>query len=64
MTNHDKALLKCLEALASMVNIIAAAFGSLGYISQEEANSLERAYGRYNAGHIDLMRAMKGDSDD
>lgn len=55
MSNRDKALLKCLEALTSMVSIIAAAFGSLGYMSEKEASSFERAYGRYTAAHIDLI---------
>lgn len=64
MTDRDEALLRCLDALLSMESVIAVVFGSLGYMSADEAKSFERAYGRYNAAKQDLMHAMGGDVDE
>lgn len=64
MTDRDEALLRCLDALSSMVSVIAVVFGSLGYMSADEAKSFGRAYGRYNAAKQDLMRLMGGEGDD
>lgn len=62
MRDRDKALLKCLEALYSMVSVVAAALGE--GMSKGDAKSFARAHGRWNAAHVDLMREMRGDGDE
>lgn len=57
MSEYDKALLKCLEALSSMVTQIAVFVGE--HMSEQEAEAFNRTYGKWNAAHQDLMRAMK-----
>lgn len=64
MRERDKALLKCLEALYSMVSVVAAVVGSQGYMSSQEGKSFERAHGRWNSAHTDLLREMRGDGDE
>ncbi len=63
-TEYDKALLKCIEELFDMICTVAVALGSLGYLSEQEGKSFNRAAGKYNAAHIDLMHEMESDSDD
>lgn len=59
MSEYDKALLKCLEALSSMVSQVAVFAGE--HISEQEAGAFNRAYSKWNASHQDLVRAMKED---
>jgi hypothetical protein len=59
MTDRDEALLRCLDALSSMVSVIAADLGK--DMSEDGASMLMRAYGRWNSAHADLMRAMGGE---
>lgn len=61
MNERDKVLLKCLEALYSMVSVVAAALGE--DMSKKEANAFERAHGKWNSAHIDLMHEMDGGAD-
>ncbi len=62
MRERDKALLKCLEALYSMVSVVAAAAGE--GMSKGDAMAFARAHGRWNSAHIDLMREMRGEGDE
>lgn len=62
MSERDEALLKCLEALYSMVGILSAALGE--HVSEREAKSFERAHGRWNSAHQELMRVMRGTGGD
>ena len=59
MGEYDKALLKCLEALSSMVSQVAVFVGE--HMSEQEAGAFNRTYGKWNAAHQDLVRAMKED---
>lgn len=63
-TEYDKALLKCIEELFDMICTVAIALDSLGYLSEQESKSFNRAAGKYNATHIDLIHKMESDSDD
>ena len=60
MSDYNKALLKCLEALSSMVSLVAVIVDD-GRMSEQEGRSFNRAYGKWNAAYQDLMRAMKED---
>lgn len=62
MTDRDEALLRCLDALSSMVSILAADLGK--DMSEDGTRMLVRAYGRWNAAHADLMRATEGETDE
>ena len=62
MTDRDEALLRCLDALSSMVSVIAADLGK--DLSEDGAGMLVRAYGKWNAAHADLMRATEGETDE
>lgn len=64
MRLRDEALLKCLESLQSMATITAVVLASLGHMSEQEASEFERAYGKYNSAHYDLMRELNGGDDD
>lgn len=57
MGDYDKALLGCLEALSSMVSQVAVFVGE--HMSEQEAGTFNRTYGKWNAAHQDLVRAMK-----
>lgn len=57
MSEYDKALLKCLEALSSMVSQVAVFVGE--HMSEQEAGAFNRTYGKWNAAHQDIVRAMK-----
>lgn len=57
MSDYEKALLKCLEAFSSMVTQVAVLCGERP--SEKEVRSFNRAYGKWNAAHQDLERAMK-----
>lgn len=59
MSEYDKALLKCLEALSNMVSQVAVFVGE--HMSEQEAGAFNRTYGKWNAAHQDLVRAMKED---
>ena len=56
MSEYDKALLKCLEALSSMVALVAVHVDD-GRMSEQEGRAFSRAYSKWNAAHQDLMRA-------
>lgn len=60
MGEYDKALLKCLEALSSMVALVAV-FVDDGRISEQEGRAFNRAYSKWDAAYQDLVRAMKED---
>ena len=60
MGDYDKALLKCLEALGSMVALVAVLIDD-GRISEQEGRAFNRAYSKWNAAYQDLMRAMRED---
>ena len=59
MNEYDKALLKCLEALSSMVSQVAVSVGE--HMSEQEAVAFSRTYSKWNVAHQDLMRAMEED---
>ena len=59
MNEYDKALLKCLEALSSMVSQVAVSDGE--HMSEQEAVTFNRTYSAWNVAHQDLMQAMKED---
>lgn len=63
MSEYDKALLKCLEALSSMVALVAVHVDD-GRMSEQEGRAFSRAYSKWNAAYQDLVRAMKGGSND
>ena len=63
MSDYNKALLKCLEALSSMVSLVAVIVDD-GRMSEQEGRAFNRAYSKWNAAYQDLMQAMKGGSDD
>lgn len=63
MGEYDKALLKCLEALSSMVSLVAVIVDD-GRMSEQEGRAFNRAYSKWNVAHQDLMRAMKEDADE
>lgn len=63
MSDYDKALLKCLEALSSMVALVAVHVDD-GRMSEQEGRAFSRAYSKWNAAYQDLVRAMKGGSND
>ena len=58
MSEYDEALLKCLEALSSMVSLVAVIVDD-GRMSEQEGRAFNRMYGKWNTAHQDLMRAMK-----
>lgn len=58
--DYDKALLKCLEALSSMVALVAVIVDD-GRMSEQEGRAFNREYSKWNAAHQNLMRAMKDD---
>lgn len=58
MSDYDKALLQCLEALSSMVVQVAVFVDE--HMSEREARAFDRAFYKWDAAHQDLMRAMKG----
>lgn len=58
MSDYDKALLKCLEALSSMVALVAVHVDD-GRMSEQEAWAFNRTYGKWNAAYQDLVRALK-----
>ena len=58
MGEYDKALLKCLEALSSMVALVAVRVDD-GRMSEQEGRAFHRAYSKWNAAYQDLVRAMK-----
>lgn len=58
MSEYDKALLKCLEALSSMVALVAVIVDD-GRMSEQEGRTFNRTYDKWNAAHQDLMRAMR-----
>ena len=58
MGDYDKALLKCLEALSSMVSQVAVIVDD-GRMSEQEGRAFNREYSKWNAAHQDLVRAMK-----
>ena len=60
MGEYDKALLKCLEALSSMVALVAVLVDD-GRMSEQEGRAFNRAYSKWNAAYQDLMRAMRED---
>lgn len=60
MGDYDKALLQCLEALSSMVALVAVLVDD-GRMSEQEGRAFNRAYSKWNAAHQDLMRVMKED---
>lgn len=58
MGEYDKALLKCLEALSSMVSLVAVIVDD-GRMSEQEGRAFNRTYSKWNAAYQDLVRAMK-----
>lgn len=64
MSRRGEALLKCLDSLQTEATIAAVVLASLGYMSEQEASAFERAYGKYNSAHYDLMREINGGDDD
>ncbi|MCI1318890.1 MAG: hypothetical protein LKG38_06085 [Atopobiaceae bacterium] len=64
MRLRDEALLKCLESLQIEATITAVVLASLGHMSEQEASEFERAYGKYNSAHYDLMRELNDGDDD
>ena len=60
MGEYDKALLKCLEALSSMVALVAVIVDD-GRISEQEGRAFNREYSKWNVAHQDLVRVMKED---
>ena len=58
MSDYNKALLKCLEALSSMVSLVAVIVDD-GHMSEQEGRAFHRAYSKWNAAYQDLVRAMK-----
>lgn len=60
MSDYNKALLKCLEALSSMVSLVAVIVDD-GRMSEQEGRAFNRAYSKWNAAHQDLVREMKED---
>lgn len=60
MSEYDKALLKCLAALSSMVVLVAVIVDD-GRMSEQEGREFNRTYDKWHAAHQDLMRAMKDD---
>lgn len=63
MSDYNKALLKCLEALSSMVSLVAVIVDD-GHMSEQEGRAFNRTYSKWNVAHQDLMRAMKEDADE
>ena len=63
MSDYNKALLKCLEALSSMVSLVAVIVDD-GRMSEQEGRSFNRSYSKWNVAYQDLMRAMKEDADE
>ena len=59
-TDYDKALLKCLEELSSMVAFVAVIVDD-GRMSEQEGKAFNKAYSKWNVAHQELMRAMKED---
>lgn len=60
MGEYDKALLKCLEALSSMVALVAVIVDD-GRMSEQEGRAFNREYSKWNVAYQDLMRAMNED---
>ena len=58
MSDYNKALLKCLEALSSMVSQVAVIVDD-GRMSEQEGRAFNRTYGKWKAAYQDLVRAMK-----
>lgn len=54
MTETEKLLLKCIESLCSVLATVAVCVDD-GRFSQEEGNSINRAFSAYNAAHYDLL---------
>ena len=54
MTETEKRLLKCVESLYSVLATVAVCVDD-GRFSQEEGNSINRAFSSYNAAHYDLL---------
>lgn len=62
MSEYDKALIKCLEALSSMVSQVAVFVGE--HMSEQEAGAFNRTYSKWNVAHQDLMREMEKDANE
>lgn len=60
MNRRDELLLKCLESMQAEATITAVVLSSLGHMSEQEASDFERAYGKYNSAHYDLMHELNG----
>lgn len=60
ITDYNKALLKCLEALISMTTKIAV-WASDNRVSEQEAESFNYAYDMCISAYHELKQAMNGD---
>lgn len=60
ITDYNKDLLKCLEALSSMVSLVAVIVDD-GRMSEQDGRAFNRAYREWNAAYQDLKRIMNGD---
>ena len=54
MTETEKNLMKCIESLYSVLVTVAVCVDD-GRFSQEEGNSINRAFNSYSAAHYDLL---------
>ena len=58
--DYDKALLKCLEALSSMVTLVAVIVDD-GRMSEQEGRAFNRTYDMWKSAYHELKNAMNGD---
>ena len=58
--DYDKALLKCLETLSSMVALVAVIVDD-GRISEQEGRAFNRAYDMWQSAYNELKNAMNRD---
>lgn len=57
--NDKEPVIKSLEALYSMVSILAAVISATGVMSEQDANSFMRAANKYDTAHLKLVRRIR-----
>lgn len=59
MSDSEKLMIKCIDALQSMVTILSIAVGEA--CVEIDGEGYQRAYGKYSAAHYDLIHLEDGD---
>lgn len=59
MSDSEKLMIKCIDALQSMVTILSVAVDGTGI--EIDGEGYRRAYGKYSAAHYDLIHLEDGD---